>query len=70
MKKLCKTWVALTPDLLKKYNISKRQLYKRIALGDWRDGFVVKRGTNSNRYKFFCMEDYLQWEQIDNYQVA
>lgn len=70
MRTIGKIWQPLTAELLEKLNLTKRQIYKRIEKGDWYDGFVVRKGKNTNRWRFFCVEDWQKWEQLDHYQAA
>ena len=70
MRTVTKTWVKLTDELLTSIGISRRALYENTSKGVWFDGFVVKKGRNSNRWKYFCMGDWKEWEKMDNYQVA
>lgn len=69
MRKLERTFIPLT-EAMKRYNFTKRQLYDHVSKGEWRDGFVIKRGAGSTHWKFFCVEDWEQWQGITNYQVA
>ena len=58
-----KQWVPLSIALKDPYvTLTMKQIYNFVYNRILRNGFVVKKG-HSNRWEFFCLEDYKEWKQ-------
>lgn len=57
-----KNWVPLAEGLKNPFvTLKKKQIYNFITNRVLYNGFVVKKG-HSNRWEYFCLEDYKKWK--------
>jgi hypothetical protein len=69
MQKITKKWTPLK-SAIDRGVLTMNQVYWHIKRGTWRDGYVVKKNGAGTRWKYFCEEDWLKWEKLDNYHAA
>lgn len=58
-----KNWIPIE-DFLKKAEITRDQMYKKVYQRIWWNGFVLKKPTTGRSWKFGCLEDYNKWAGI------
>ncbi len=58
-----KNWIPLDAALQDPFvRLTMKQIYNFVYNRVLRNGFVIKKG-HSNRWEFFCMDDYREWKQ-------
>lgn len=65
MKIIKKNWIPIKEFLADPLvNMDIAQVYNKIRRRKWYDGFVVKKGNDSGRWEFGCLEDYKECKGI------
>lgn len=58
-----KIWIPIKTALQNPFvTLTMKQIYNFVHNRILRNGFVVKKG-HSNRWEFFCLEDYKEWKK-------
>ncbi len=64
MKNKQKIWVPIKSAFKDPFvTLTMKQIYNFVHQRVLYNGFVVKKG-HSNRWEFFCMEDYKEWKNV------
>lgn len=59
-----KTWIPIQSAFEDPFvTLTMKQIYNFAYQRVLYNGFVVKKG-HSNRWEFFCMEDYKEWKNV------
>lgn len=59
-----KNWIPLGDGLRNPFvKLNMKQIYNFVNNRILHNGYVVKKG-HSNRWEFFCLEDYKKWKNL------
>lgn len=60
-----KNWIPIA-DFLKHplVNMTMSQLYNKVRRRIWRNGYVIKKGNDTNQWEYGCLEDFKECKGI------